>query len=141
MEIAASRQPLSKAIRYDNMRSAIAEETLMKMLLREGALFDKTKDLSPQDFSVAMFAKAFEALKQSWSHEQTVGIHTLAEVLTPEEMAHMTAVIHKPENPISEEAFADCLRIIVSEARKGSMENDLRALQQSLQKKKGYGGT
>ena len=88
-----------------------------------------------------MFAKAFDALKQCYLEDQAFGLHTLAQVLTSDEMAHMTAVMQKPENPISEEAFADCLRIIISEARKGSDESDLRALQQSLQKKKGYGGT
>ncbi len=141
LEIAAARQPHNKAIRYDYLRSAIAEETLMKMLFREGALLDKTKDLSARDFSVAMFAKAYEALKQSWLADHSFGVHTVAEVLTAEEMAHLTAVIQKPENPISEEAFSDCLRIIISEARKSANENDLKAFQESLRKKKGYGGT
>ncbi len=141
MEISASRQPHSREIRYDNMRSAIAEETVLKMLLRENALFEKTKTLTPQQFSVPMFAKAFDTLRRAWAEEHCAGINTLSEVLTPTEMAHMTAVIHKDDHPISEDAFADCLRIIESEARKVSGEEDLRALQESLRKKKGYGGT
>ena len=141
LEISAARQPHSKTVRYDNMRSAVAEELLLKMLLRENALFDKAKELKPQDFSVPMFAKAYETLKEAWSIDHTCSIHTLAQVLTSEEMAHMTAVIQKTENPISEEAFADCLRTIVSEARKGSDESNLKALQERLRKEKGYGGT
>ena len=141
LDIAAARQPQSKTIRYDNMRSAMAEELLLKMLLRENALFDKTTELKPQDFTVPMFAKAYETLKESWSMDHNCSIHTLTHVLTSEEMSHMTAVLQKPDHPISEKAFADCLCTIISEARKGSRENDLKALQERLRKEKGYGGT
>jgi len=141
LEIAAARQPHSREIRYDNLRSAIAEETVLKMLLRENALFEKTKEVKPQDFSVPMFAKAYEALYRVWSQEHSVGIYTLSEVLTPTEMAHMTEVIQRQDHPISEEAFADCLRVILTEARKMSGVDDLKALQEQMRKKKGYGGT
>ncbi len=141
LEIAAAHQPRSRELRYDNMKSAIAEETVLRMLLRENALFEKTAELTGQEFSVPMFAKAFDALKAAYALEHTAGIHTLGEILSPEEMAHLTAVIHKQDHPISQEAFDDCLRVIKSEARKAQGTDDLKALQEQLRKKKGYGGT
>ncbi len=141
LEIAAAHQPLSRELRYDNMKSAMAEEVVLRMLLRENALFDKVGELKSQSFSVPMFAKAFEALKAAYEQEHTAAIHTLGEVLTADEMAHMTAVIQKQDHPISEKAFDDCLRVILNEARKAGGTDDLKALQESLRKKKGYGGT
>ncbi len=141
LEIAAAHQPRNRELRYDNIRSAMAEEVVLRMLLRENALFDKVGELKPQNFSVPMFAKAFEALRTAYEQEHTAAIHTLSEVLTADEMAHMTAVIHKQDHPISEKAFDDCLRVILNEAQKAVGVNDLKALQESLRKKKGYGGT
>ena len=141
LDVYATHQPHNRQIRYDNMRSAIAEETVLKMLLRENALFETAKELKPQHFSVPMFAKAYETLRRHWTEDHNAGVAMLSEVLTQEEMAHMTAIIHKDDPPISQEAFADCLRVIMSEARKASGEGDLRSLQEVMRKKKGYGGT
>ena len=44
-------QPHSRTIRYDNMKSAMAEESILAMVLRESALLDKTKNLKPEEFS------------------------------------------------------------------------------------------
>ena len=141
LEIAAAHQPHSRELRYNNMKSAIAEETILRMLLRENALFDKVGELKGQDFSVPMFEKAFEALKNAYELEHNAGVHLLGEVLSSEEMAHMTSVIHKQDHPISEEAFFDCMRVVLNEARKANGADDLRAFQEQLRKKKGYGGT
>lgn len=142
LEISVTHQPYSREIRYDNLRSAMAEEAIVRMLLRENAYFDRTGDLKPQDFSVPMFAKAFEKLGEHWRQEHSAGVHLLQEVLTPAEMAHLTKIIHKEDQPLSDEAFDDCLRVLLDEARKnGEADGDLIALREQLRKKKGYGGT
>lgn len=141
MEVAAARQPKTREFRYDNLRSAIAEETLLRMLLREPALFARTQSLSAESFSVAMFGRAFAALKARWQEDHHVQISALAEILSPAEMAHLTAVLQKPDDLISDEAFDDCVRTICDEERKTKGTDDLRAMQERLKKKKGYGGT
>ncbi len=143
LEAAAARQPKARDLRYENMRSAMAEESLLRMLVTEPSLFDSTEDLSPEHFSVPMFGTAFEALRLRWKEELSVSAAVLADTLNQGEMAHLTAVLQKQEGPISQDAFADCLRVIRSEHRQASVSGaeDLRALQESLRKKKGYGGT
>ena len=143
LNVAAAHQPASREIRYDNMRSAIAEEGLLKMLLRDQTYFGKTGHLTAEQFSVPMFGRAFEALRDRWQDGLSVSPSALSGVLSPAEMAHFTSVLQKQDAPLSDDAFADCLRVIISEARKEQMtdEEDLLAMQESLRKKKGYGGT
>ena len=143
LEAAAARQPKTRELRYDNMRSAMAEESLLKMLFSDPSLFQKTEQLAASHFSVAMFGTAFELLRRRWKEELSVTVSSLSDALTPAEMAHLTAVLQNEEGSISEEAFDDCLKVILSEHRQSNITNpgDLRAFQQSLKSKKGYGGT
>lgn len=142
LEISASRQPRSRQIRYDNMRSAMAEENLLRMLLRQPDLFDRAKTLEMEHFSVQMFGRAFDALRRRWEDDLSVNPSALSDLLTPEEMAHLTYVLQKPDIPLTDEAFDDCVRIISDEYRRANVsdENDLKEIQESLRRKKGYGG-
>lgn len=143
LEAVAARQPKARELRYDNVRSAMAEESLLRMLLTEPALFSQTGELDAQHFSVPMFGRAFEALRRRWSEELSVNASGLSEVLNQSEMAHFTAVLQKQEGPISHDAFQDCIRVICTEYQQSQVlgAEDLRAIQERLRKKKGYGGT
>ncbi len=141
LDAAAARQPKTREFRYDNMRSAMAEESLLRMLLRESALFAQAESLEEADFSVSMFGRAFSLLRERWREDLSVQAGVLAECLTAAEMAHLTAVLQKTDSPISEEAFRDCLQVIQEEARKAKGTDDLLAMQERLRKKKSYGGT
>ncbi|MDR0890269.1 MAG: DNA primase [Oscillospiraceae bacterium] len=140
---AAALQPKSRELRYDNVRSAVAEENLLRMLLREPALFDQCGKLDETQFSVPTFGKVFARLFERWRSGLSVLAASLEGELSPPEMAHLTAVLQKAEQPLSEDAFRDCLRIIEEEYRRSQVsdEDSLLAMQQSLKKKKGYGGT
>ncbi len=143
LEAAAARQPKARELRYDNMRSAMAEESVLRNLLLEPALFEQAKILRPEQFSVPMFGKAFAGLFSRWEEDQPVNAACLAQALSSNEMSHLTAVLQKQEGPISQAAFEDCLRVIQGEYHQSNINgaDDLRALQESMRKKKGYGGT
>lgn len=143
MDAFSARQPSSRELRYENMRSAMAEEGLLRMLLREPALFDRASGLSMAQFSVPMLGRSFDALKTRWQQGLPVTAAGLSDLLTPAEMAHLTAVLQKNDAPVSEQAFDDCLQTIRAEYRSAHISDpaDLRALQENLRKKKGYGGT
>lgn len=143
LELAATRQPQQKEVRYDHLRSAIAEEGVITMLLREPALFDRTAQLLPEHFSVPMFGRVYGLLKERWQQDLSVSPPVLAQELSPAEMAHLTSVLQKPDHPVSEEAFGDYLRIIRDEQlkKKETRAEDLLRMQQKLQINKGYGGT
>lgn len=142
LEISAAHQPHARQLRYDNMRSAIAEENLLRMILRQPALFDRAATLSMEQFSVSMFGRAYDALRRRWEDDNSVNPSVLSELLTPEEMAHLTFVLQKPDTPLTDEAFDDCVRIISEEYRHANVSGaeDLKAIQESLRRKKGYGG-
>lgn len=143
LEINTARQPRARELRYDNLRSATAEEGLLRMVLREPALFARTEELAAQSFSVPMFGVCFALLKQRWQEDLSVRPDVLSDALTPAEMAHLTSILQEPDCTVSEAAFDDYVRVILDEQRRASFsgETDLKALQEQLRKKKGYGGT
>ena len=142
LEIAAAHQPKARELRYENLRSAVAEENLLRMLLSEPALFDRCKSLESTAFSVPMFSRVYNIWLSRWNGGFTPAVSDLAGDLSPAEMSHLTMLLQQSLGPISEEAFDDYVRVIQQEHSHSKVESvsDLRALQASLQKKKGYGG-
>lgn len=143
MDPAAAVQPFQRELRYDNVRSAVAEEGLLRMLFREPALLAQTEGLTAEDFSVPLFGRAYAALRERWQNDLAITPAALADSLSPAEMAHLTAVLQKQEPPLSETALADYLRILREERAKARVSDasDLLAMQRDLKKKKGYGGS
>ena len=135
---AQALQPKSRAIRYDNMKSAMAEETVLAMTLKEPALLDVAKGLQAEEFSCPLLGKVYAQLRRR--HEQGLDV-TLAvlEDLSGEEMSHITGICQRQTGPVSEDALRDCIRIIQSEYRasKVSSEDDLLALRKVYQGRKG----
>lgn len=142
MSPATREQPASRSIRYTNLRSAMAEEGLLRMLLRENALLDKTGDLTPEDFSSPLLAKAYDVLRTRYREGLQVSLAGLSETFSPEELSHLTQVSQKKNELVSEDAFRDYLQIIRDEAAKTGVrtEDDLLALRDRLKQTKGYGG-
>ncbi len=131
-------QPQSRSIRYDNMKSAMAEETVLAMLLKEPALFDKTAQLTEACFSVPMFARAFAQLKLRYQQGLEVNPGVLID-FTAEEMSHIAAVCQRQTGPVNEAALLDCIRTILAEHQVASVstDDDLRLLQSKLKERKG----
>ena len=54
-------QPKSRSIRYDNVRSAMAEESVLAMIIKEPALLEQTENLKAASFSFAVARSASKA--------------------------------------------------------------------------------
>jgi len=132
LEPMRSLQPKERSIRYDNMKSARAEENVISQLLHEPALFDKTGGLQPENFSVKLLGEVFRQLRQRYAQGSEVSLGVLAE-LSAEENAHIAMIYHK-QGIVNEKAFKDCVATILSES---SGEDDLLALQNKLKESKG----
>ena len=133
-------QPKSRTIRYENVKSAMAEECIIAQILREPALLDQTKGLTEEMFSSQLLGKVYGQLKAR--HEQGLGVSVAVLVdLNGEEMSHITAITQRQQETVSEKALADCVRTILAEhqASNVSSEDDLRALQNKLKERKGLG--
>ena len=135
---AAALQPRSRNIRYDNMKSAMAEETVIALALREPALLDQSRDLSGSTFSSELLGRVYDQLRQRHAKGMDVSVAVL-ENLTQEEMSHITGITQRQQGPVSEQAFADCVRTIRAEhqASTVSTEDDLLAYQNRLKERKG----
>ena len=137
---AQALQPKSRSIRYDNMKSAMAEETVIAMVLREPALLDECKTLKGSDFSVPLLGRVYDQLLARHGQGLEVGLGVLAD-LTPEEMSHLTGICQRQQGPVSEQALSDCVRTIKAEhsATKVSSDDDLLAFRNRLRESKGAG--
>ena len=135
---AQTLQPKSRAIRYDNMKSAIAEETVLAMVLREPALLEQAKELKPAAFSSALLGRVYDQLSKR--HDQGLDVSlAVLEDCSAEEMSHIAGIVQRQQGPVNDAALADCIRIIRSEHQRSgvSTEDDLLALRNQLKERKG----
>lgn len=142
LDIARQRAPKSRAIRYDNLRSASAEEGLICMLLREPELIASVT-LPAEAFSVDLFGRVLADLRQRMQAGRPTALSALEADFTPEEMAHLSYIMSRDTAPVSDEAFADYLRVIQEEYEDRSLtrsEDSLRLLAEQMKSTKQYGG-
>ena len=135
---AQNLQPKSRNIRYDNMKSAMAEETIIAQTLLEPALLSKCGALKPECFSVPLLGRVFDQLQQRYGQGHEVSLAVL-ENLEPEEMSHMVGVQQRHQGPVSERAFQDCAAIVMGEHQTAtvSSEDDIMAMRNRLKERKG----
>ena len=131
-------QPKSRTIRYDNMKSAMAEELLLALALREPALLDQTRELKPEMFSSELLGRVFAQLTARHREGLEVSLGGLSD-FTSEEMSHIAGILQRQEGPVNEQALADCIRTIQREYQSGRVEteDDLRKFQNKMKERKG----
>ena len=136
---AQSLQPKSRSIHYANMKSAMAEEALLTMLLKEPALFEQTKALSKEAFSSPLLGRVYGALKARYAQGLEVSLAVM-EDLTQEEMSHVVSVAQRQQGPVNEQALADCVQTVLREHQAAGVatEDDLLALRNKLKERKGF---
>ena len=135
---AIARQPENRHIRYDNVRSAVAEETVIALALKAPALLDTAGKLTGEGFSVPLLGKVFDQLLQRHNQGLDIGVGVLSD-LSGEEMSHLTGICQKQQGPVNEKAFADCVRTILGEKQAKSIatDDDLMAFRNKLKERKG----
>jgi len=138
LDPAQALRPRSRSIRYDNLKSAMAEESILAQILREPALLDQCPELKGEMFSVSLLGKVFDQLVRRYRAGMEVSVAVLEE-LSPEEMSHITEIFQRHSGPVSEQAFADCVRTLRAEhqASAVSSEDDLLVYQKKLKERKG----
>lgn len=137
---AISLQPKDRNIRYDNVKSAMAEENLIAMVLKEPALLAACSSLTVDSFSSPILGRVFDQLCQSMARGSEPSLASLTD-FTSEEMAHIASVLQRHDGPVSEQALQDCIRTITVEHQSQSAaqtNNDLLAYQQQLLARKGF---
>ena len=131
-------QPKERSIRYDNMKSALAEEGILSQILRESALLDSCGSLTGAQFSVPLLGKVFDQLRQRYSQGMEVSLRVLEDI-SAEEMSHLAGICQKHTGPVNETAFRDCIKIVLGEqqSRQVTTDDDLLAFRNKLKESKG----
>ena len=140
---AASLQPRERTLRYENIRSARAEEGLLRLLLLDEGLFPREAPLQTEEFSSPLLGKAFALLWQAHEEGRSVSLNSLTGELTAEEMSHITYVSQQPESlKNGAKALGDYISIIQQEANKraGGEIDPLLAATEKYKNKSGTGG-
>ena len=139
---AMTQQPGVKGIRYDNVRSAMAEEGILRLVLLEPELLEQVGSLTGAEFSSPLLGRAFDELRTRYGEGLSVSLAVL-EDFSPEELTHLSAVVQKEEALVNDAAFRDYLQTVHEEYLKtqsSGSDEDMMALRDRLLGKKGYGG-
>lgn len=135
---AIARQPKSRTIRYDNLKSAMAEEAVIALCLRDAGLMEKAQALAPEVFSSPLLGKVFGQLVSQYRMGKEPSLTALTD-LTGEEMAHVAGILQRNTDVVSEQALLDSMAVIrdAHEFQNISSNEDLMSLQRKLRERKG----
>ena len=135
---ARNLQPKARSIRYDNLKSAMAEEEILALILREPALLDTAGTLREEMFSCPLLGRVFGQLKRRYEQGLEVSLAGLEE-LSQEEMSHVAGILQRQQGPVSNQAMQDCVRTVRQEYQRGNVrsEEDLLQMRNKLKDRKG----
>lgn len=140
---ASQLQPRARSLRYENIRSARAEEGLLRLLMLDPGLSGQMSGITGAEFSSPLLGRAFDRLVRRAEEGLSTQLAALAEDFSGEEMNHLAQVAAQPESVSnSQKAIADYISLIRSERllRGGGEQGDdlLLAVQKRHQQKKAY---
>lgn len=132
-------QPKSRTIRYDDVKSAMAEEGVIAQGVRDPALFDLCKDLQPEAFSSELLGRVYKQLRDRQNMGLRVDLAVL-EGFDSDETSHIAGIMQRQNGPVNERAMKDYVATILAESQKREVhtEDDLLALRNKLKESKGY---
>lgn len=140
---ASQLQPKARSLRYENLRSALAEEGLIRLLMLDPGLVSQMEGITGEEFSSPLLGRAFDALRRRAEEGLSTRLAALAEEFAGEEMDHLAQVAAQPQAAASSgQAIADYISVIRGERllRGGGEQGDdlLLAAQKRYQQKKAY---
>ncbi len=138
---AQALQPKLRSVRYQNMKSAMAEEAIIGKALRQPTLLSLASQLTGQDFSVPLLGSVYDQLRARYDRGLEASLGVIAD-LSPEEMSHIAGIMQRHTDPGTEDAFRDCVKIILQEKQVSSVntDEDLLALRDKMKESKGTKG-
>ena len=134
-------QPRARGLRYENIRSARAEEGLLRLLMLDRGLAGQMGGITGEEFSSPLLGRAFDCLRSRAGEGLSTQLAALAGVFTGEEMDHLAQVAAQPESVAnSGRAIQDYISLIRGEKllREGEEDSLLLAVQKKYQQKKAY---
>ena len=138
-------QPAAKTVKYDNVRSALAEEGVIGLASADAQLLEYARDnLSPDDFSSEFLGQVFAKITGEYEQAgQLPSFDRISADMPTDRVNHLAAVMARTELSGGERAMRDFIDIIKFEKMKTGLadsEFSLEAAAQKYREKKGYGG-
>ena len=133
-------QPKSRQLRYENVRSAVAEEGVVSLLCRFPELFGQLP-LTQEDFTSPVLGRFYGAILARLQAGQSVSLAALGEQFSPDEISLLTELMLRDELPAAaaRQAMDDYIKKIRTEKDRADRASDMRAYAEKLKKMKGYG--
>lgn len=136
-------QPRDRQLRYDNPRSARAEEGILRLLMMDGALIGELTGLEPEDFSSSHLGHIYDVLRSRLTAGRSAQLGALEGELTPEETSLLAEILRQPANLAgAAQALADYRAVMAREKWKGQADVDeatLLAARDTIRKKNQIG--
>jgi DNA primase len=133
-------QPGPGAAKYENERSAMAEEGVIRLAALDPELLTGA-DISPEEFSSPLLARFFGVLREKIKANESVSMAALAGSFSGDEISVLTRILQKPETLSNgQQAMDDYIGIIKQERQKKLAQGDLRLFAEQIRNRKGYGG-
>ena len=130
-----SAQPRERSLRYKNLRSATAEEGIIRLILLDPKLIHKCQ-LNADEFSSEFLGKLYSVISERFKNGRSIEISALAGELSEEEMSRLVHITQKPESLAdASNTLADYVQVIHTEKLKNSA--DLLALMNRYKETKG----
>lgn len=131
---AANLQPKARDLRYGNIRSARAEEGLIRLLFLDPTLLSLCQDLTPEQFSSPLWGRIYAALSAG---ELPPNPAAFDAVLSGEEADLLARLLHMPQSLAEgRQAIQDYIAVIQEESRRGTAQADPLADLLAVQAKK-----
>lgn len=109
-------QPKERELRYENVRSARAEEGIIRLLLLDPSLYPETARLAEGHFSSPYLGRVYHLLTEQWRAGENPRVPMLTGDLSREEMNRLVQLLDQPETGQNRgKAFQDYIEIIESE--------------------------
>ena len=136
-------QPRDRQLRYDNPRSARAEEGILRLLMMDATLIGELTGLEPEDFSSSHLGHIYDVLRSRLTAGRSAQLGALEGELTPEETSLLAEILRQPANLAgAAQALADYRAVMAREKGKGQADGDeatLLAARDTIRKKNQIG--
>lgn len=133
-----ARQPKSRAIRYVDIKSAMAEENVIAQCMKDAGLMEEVSDLDSSVFSSPLLGKVFDQMKAQYRAGKEPSFAALTD-LNEDEMAHIAGVLQRNDDVVSEKVLTDSVMVIKDrhESKNNGTDEALLARMRELQERKG----
>lgn len=133
-------QPSVRALAYGNVRSAQAEEGILRLLYYEPSLAERDGLPDAEEFSSEFLGRLYSEIIQKIQRGDHLSLDLLGDTFSRDEVSHLTRFLQKPENlNDAERNLKDYIRIIRDERVQMSEDNLLTMAEEYRQTKGEYG--